>query len=246
MCGIAGIADLSGRPVDRALLRAMTTVQAHRGPDGEGFVCRGGVGLGHRRLAIIDLVTGDQPMASDDGSVRIVFNGEIYNFRELRRELEARGAPIPHVIGHGGHPPRLRGRRPGLRAAAARHVRLRHPRRARPPPLPRPRPGRDQAARLLRWDGRRLLFASEIKGILEDPAVSRDLDLEALGQYLTFHYVPAPRTIFRAIRKLPPASTLVLSLDGGEPVVSRYWSLRFAPDARRDGARVDRAAARDS
>src|SRR5207245_7897358 len=74
------------------------------------------------------------------------------------------------------------------------------------------------------------LFASEIKAILEDRAVSRDLDLEALGQYLTFHYVPAPRTIFSAIRKLPPASTLILPLKGGEPIVSRYWSLRFAPD----------------
>jgi len=82
------------------------------------------------------------------------------------------------------------------------------------------------------WDGRRLLFASEIKGILEDATVPRDLDLEALGQYLTFHYVPAPRTIFASIRKLPPASTLVLSLDGGEPVISRYWSLRFTPDTR--------------
>jgi len=92
MCGIAGIADLSDRPVDGALLRAMTAVQSHRGPDGEAIVCRGAAGLGHRRLAIIDLVTGDQPMTSDDGSVRIVFNGEIYNFRELRSELEARGA----------------------------------------------------------------------------------------------------------------------------------------------------------
>ena len=87
MCGIAGIVDLSGRPVDRALLRAMTSVQAHRGPDGEGIVCRSGAGLGHRRLAIIDLATGDQPMASDDGAIRIVFNGEIYNFRDLRRDL---------------------------------------------------------------------------------------------------------------------------------------------------------------
>src|SRR5262245_3782282 len=92
MCGIAGIADTTGRPVGRALLRAMTSVLAHRGPDGEDFVCRGGVGLGHRRLAIIDLATGDQPMATEDGAVQIVFNGEIYNFRELRRELEACGA----------------------------------------------------------------------------------------------------------------------------------------------------------
>jgi asparagine synthase (glutamine-hydrolysing) len=92
MCGIAGIADVAGGVADEALLRAMTSVQAHRGPDGEAVVCRGPVGLGHRRLAIIDLNTGDQPMANEDGSIWIVFNGEIYNFHELRRELEARGA----------------------------------------------------------------------------------------------------------------------------------------------------------
>src|SRR5262245_7503833 len=92
MCGIAGIVDTTGAPVDARLLEAMTAAQAHRGPDGQAVVCRGGAGLGHRRLAIIDLVTGDQPMASDDGRAWIVFNGEIYNYRELRRDLEARGA----------------------------------------------------------------------------------------------------------------------------------------------------------
>lgn len=231
MCGIAGIADLTGRPVDSALLRAMTAVQAHRGPDGEAIVCREGVGLGHRRLAIIDLATGDQPMANDDGSVRIVFNGEIYNFRELRRDLEAGGAQFrtssdTEVIlraYEAGGPDCVRSLR-GMFAFAILDE------RARRLVLARDRAGIKPL--VYAWDGRRLLFASEIKGILEDPAVARDFDLDALGQYLTFHYVPAPRTIFRSIRKLPPASTLVLPLDGGEPVVSRYWSLRFAPDAR--------------
>src|SRR5438132_13202845 len=92
MCGITGIVDLTGRPVDGALLRSMTTVIAHRRPDGDDIVCRGSAGHGHRRLAIIDLVTGDQPMVSDDGLIRITFNGEIYNFRELHRDLEARRA----------------------------------------------------------------------------------------------------------------------------------------------------------
>jgi asparagine synthase (glutamine-hydrolysing) len=82
------------------------------------------------------------------------------------------------------------------------------------------------------WDGRRLLFASEIKAIVEDQTVARDLDPDALGEYLTFHYVPAPRTIFASVRKLPPASLLVLPLDGGAPEISRYWRLRFAPDPR--------------
>lgn len=230
MCGIAGVTDLSGRPVDGALLRAMTAVQSHRGPDGEGVVCRGGAGLGHRRLAIIDLVSGAQPMASDDGSVQIVFNGEIYNFRELRTALAARGARFrtesdTEVIlrAYEAEGPDCVRQLRGMFAFAILDE------RARRLLLARDRAGIKPL--VYAWDGRRLLFASEIKAILEDPAVSRDMDLEALGQYLTFHYVPAPRTIFRAIRKLPPASTLTLSLDGGEPEVSRYWNLRFAPDA---------------
>ena len=229
MCGIAGIVDQTGRPVDGALLRAMTGILAHRGPDGDGIVCRGGAGLGHRRLAIIDLVTGDQPMVSDDGSVRIVFNGEIYNFRELRRRLEARGARFytesdTEVILRAYEtdgPDCVRQLR-GMFAFAILDE------RARRLVLARDRAGIKPL--VYAWDGRRLLFASEIKAILEEPAVARDIDVEALGQYLTFHYVPAPRTIFTAIRKLPPASTLILPLDGGEPVVSRYWSLRFVPD----------------
>src|SRR3990172_7724440 len=173
MCGIAGIADLSGRPVDGALLRAMTEVQSHRGPDGEGIFCRGAAGLGHRRLAIIDLVTGDQPMASDDGSVRIVFNGEIYNFRELRTALEARGARFrtesdTEVIlrAYEADGPdcvrQLRGMFAfGILDERARRLFL----------------ARDRAGikpLVYSWDGRRLLFASEIKGILEDHGVPRD------------------------------------------------------------------------
>jgi len=231
MCGIAGIIDQTGRPVDGALLQAMTAVQAHRGPDGEAIVCRGAAGLGHRRLAIIDLATGDQPMASDDGSVRIVFNGEIYNFRELRRDLESRGTRFrttsdTEVIlrAYEAEGPDCVRRLRGMFAFAILDE------RARRLVLARDRAGIKPL--VYAWNGQRLLFASEIKGILEDTTVSRDLDLDALGQYLTFHYVPAPRTIFRSIRKLPPASTLVLSLDGGEPVVSRYWSLRFEPNTR--------------
>jgi asparagine synthase (glutamine-hydrolysing) len=243
MCGIAGIADLTGRPVDTALLRAMTSVQAHRGPDGEDIVCRGGVGLGHRRLAIIDLATGDQPMANDDGTVRIVFNGEIYNFRELRRDLEARGTRFrtnsdTEVIlrAYEAEGPDCVRKLRGMFAFAILDE------RARRLVLARDRAGIKPL--VYAWDGQRLLFASEIKGILEDGAVARDLDLDALGQYLTFHYVPAPRTIFRSIRKLPPASTLVLSLDGGEPVVSQYWSLRFAPNVRvTEGEWVERLRA---
>ena len=231
MCGIAGIANGGGQPADEALLRAMTGVQAHRGPDGEGFVCRGPVGLGHRRLAIIDLVTGEQPMSSDDRRVWVVFNGEIYNFRQLRVELESRGACFrtasdtevllrAYEMYGLACVERLRGMFAVaiLDERAGRLVLMRD--RLGIKPL------------VYAWDGRRLLFASEIKGILQEPSVSREIDQEAIADYLTYHYVSAPRTIFRAIRKLPPASTLVLPLGGGEPEVRRYWQLRFAPDHR--------------
>src|SRR6266567_5751951 len=230
MCGIAGIADVTGRPVDERLLRAMTAVQAHRGPDGEGFVCRGAVGLGHRRLAIIDLSTGDQPMSSDDRRVWIVFNGEIYNFRELRQDLEAAGARFrtrsdTEVIlrAYEAEGPACVSRLRGMFAFAILDE------RARRLVLARDRVGIKPL--VYSWDGRRLLFASEIKGIIEDATVSRDLDREALAEYLTYHCVPSPRTIFASIRKLPPASIVVLPLDGGAPEISSYWRLRFAPEA---------------
>jgi asparagine synthase (glutamine-hydrolysing) len=248
MCGIAGIADVTGRPVDERLLQAMTSVQAHRGPDGEAVVCRGAAGLGHRRLAIIDLSTGDQPMSSDDGHVWIVFNGEIYNYRELRRELETLGARfrtqsdtevILRAYESGG--PACVSQLRGMFAFAILDERRRHLL------LARDRVGIKPL--VYSWDGRRLLFASEIKGIVEDPTVARDLDAEALGEYLTYHYVPAPRTIFASVRKLPPASLLVLPLDGGVPEITRYWRLRFAPEPKVaeaewiDGLRVQLADA---
>ncbi len=231
MCGIAGIADVTGRPVERTLLRAMTTVLAHRGPDGEAVVCRGAVGLGHRRLAIIDLSTGDQPMSSDDSQVWIVFSGEIYNFRELRQELEAAGARFrtqsdTEVIlrAYEADGPACVRRLRGMFAFAILDE------RARRLVLARDRVGIKPL--VYSWDGRRLLFASEIKAIVEDATVPRDLDPDALGEYLTYHYVPAPKTIFASVRKLPPASILVLPLDGGAPEISRYWSLRYAPDSK--------------
>lgn len=229
MCGIAGLVDVSGRPADGQLASAMTAVQRHRGPDGDAIVCRGPVALGHRRLAIIDLATGDQPMANDDDSIWIVFNGEIYNFRELRRELEARGARFrttsdTEVIlrAYELEGPDCVNRLRGMFAFAILDE------RARRVFLARDRVGIKPL--VYHWDGRRLLFASELKGILQDPSIPRELDEHALGDYLTHLYIPAPRTIFTAIRKLPPACSLLLSLDGGQPVISRYWNLVFAPE----------------
>jgi asparagine synthase (glutamine-hydrolysing) len=232
MCGIAGIFLQGGGTVGEQPLRAMTTCLAHRGPDGDGFFRHGPVGLGHRRLAIIDLVTGDQPMSSEDVAVTVVFNGEIYNFRELRRVLEARGrrfrtASDTEVILHAYEEYGL---------DCLRHLRgmfafaIWDERRHRLF-LARDRVGIKPL--VYAWDGERLLFASEPKAILEDPAIPRRIDWEALRDYLTLHYIPSPRTVFADIRKLPPGCFLTVGLDGGAPKVQRYWDLRFEPDGRR-------------
>jgi asparagine synthase (glutamine-hydrolysing) len=189
------------------------------------------VGLGHRRLAIIDLSTGDQPMASADGSAWIIYNGEVYNYRELRQELIEQGfrfrttsdteVVLTAYLAWG---PECVRRLRGMFAFAV------WDQRGRRLFLARDRVGIKPL--VYAWDGRALRFASELKAILEDAAVPRELDWEAVRDYFTYHYIPAPRTIFQGIRKLPPASYLVCSLDGGEPEVVRYWDLRMAPEAR--------------
>jgi len=228
MCGIAGIARRDGGPIDTVLLRRMTDVLAHRGPDGEGFHVTGSVGLGHRRLAIIDVVGGVQPMLSADGAVAITYNGEVYNFRELRSELEARGfrfrttsdtEVVLHAYEAWGEeaPRRLR----GMFAFAISDLRRRQLFLAR-----------DRAGikpLVYSWDGRCLRFGSELKALLQDRALSRELDWSAVAEYFRHGYITSPRTIFTAIRKLPPASYLVCSLDRGEPRIARYWDLQFTP-----------------
>jgi asparagine synthase (glutamine-hydrolysing) len=231
MCGIAGIFRQDQAPVDHTLLRRMTDVLAHRGPDGEGFHVEGGVGLGHRRLAIIDVSGGAQPMASAHGLTWITYNGEIYNYSELRRELEAGGARFRTtsdtevlIAAYDAWGVECLSRLRGMFAFAIWDARRRRI------VLARDRVGIKPL--VYAWDGRCLRFASEIKAILEDADVPRELDWDALRDYLTYLYVPAPRTIFRGIQKLPPASYLVLSLDGGEPEIGSYWDLRMVPDHR--------------
>ncbi len=230
MCGIAGLLRLDGAPVDPAIVRRMTDILAHRGPDGEGFHVDGPVGLGHRRLAIIDLAGGRQPMATADGAIWITYNGEIYNYREIRRELgglgfDLRSASDTEVIlaAYEAWGVGCLGRLRGMFAFAIWDGRRRRIFMARDRVGIKPL--------VYAWDGRCLRFASEIKALLEDPAVSRELDWGAVRDYLTHHYVSAPRTIFRGIQKLPPASYLLCSLDGSEPKVESYWDLHMAPDA---------------
>jgi asparagine synthase (glutamine-hydrolysing) len=228
MCGIAGILRQDGAPIDGALLRRMTDVLAHRGPDGEGFHVAGPIGLGHRRLAIIDVVGGAQPMLSADGAVAITYNGEVYNFRELRAELQARGfrfrttsdtEVVLHAYEAWGEAALRRLR--GMFAFAISDLRRRQLF------LARDRVGIKPL--VYAWDGRCLRFGSEIKALLQDGALSRELDWAAVDEYFRHGYITSPRTIFSSIRKLPPASYLVCSLDRGEPRIARYWDLKFTP-----------------
>lgn len=229
MCGVAGQFRADGGTVDRAVVRRMTDVLRHRGPDGDGFFFDGPVGLGHRRLAIIDLAGGSQPMSTADGTIWITYNGEVYNYRELREELVRLGFVFrttsdTEVILHGYQAWGVRclERLRGMFAFAIWDGRRRRMF------LARDRVGIKPL--VYSWDGRCLRFASEVKAILEDGEVPREIDWDALMDYVSFLYVPGPRSIFGAIRKLPPASYLLCSLDGDGPEIHRYWDLRMAPD----------------
>lgn len=228
MCGFAGKFCFDpARAVDPGLLTAMTDAVRHRGPDADGFYVSEGIGLGHRRLSIIDLSTGDQPLSNEDGTIWTVFNGEIYNFAEVRRELEAHGHRFrtrsdTEVLVHGYEQwgealvERLRGM---FAFAVWDETRRRLV-------LARDRIGVKPLHYAL-VDGA-IVFGSEIKSVLLDPAVPRDWSPEAIDAYLTLLYVPAPDTVFSAIRKLPPAHVLVA--EAGRVQVSRYWDLHFRGD----------------
>jgi asparagine synthase (glutamine-hydrolysing) len=228
MCGIAGVLDVGGRPVDTSLLRRMIGAVAHRGPDATGLHAGGPVGLAHARLSIIDVAGGRQPMASRDGSLWITFNGEIFNHVELRETLQARG----HVFASRSDTEVI------LAAYAAR--------------------GEDcvedfngQWAFAL-WDARRrrlllsrdrlgvrplfhartscgLVFGSEIKALLAHPDVPRELDLYGLDDVFTVWSTLAPRTVFRGVEELPPGHSMVVEADGRARLI-RHWELDY-PEA---------------
>lgn len=229
MCGIAGLYDTKGsRPFDRALATAMGDALAHRGPDGAGLHIEPGLALVHRRLAIIDIAGGDQPMRTADGALTLVFNGEIYNYVELREALQAKGAVFrtrsdTEVLLHGwrcwgeGLLPRLSGMFAfALWDAGERALIL-----ARDPFGKKPL----HYAELP--DGS-LAFASEIKALLRLGEVRRDLDPEAVEDFFAYGYVPDPKTIYRSIRKLEPAHWLV-ARRGRATRIRRYWSILETP-----------------
>lgn len=233
MCGICGIIDLTGQPIDQDILRRMADTLAHRGPDAEGFYYNpavGGspaVGLAHRRLSIIDIATGQQPLANEDGTVWIVFNGEIYNYLDVREELLHKGhvfktrsdtETIVHAFEEWGEScvDRLR----GMFAFAIwdeNRQRLF---------VVRDRLGIKPL--YYYWDGKTLIFGSEIKAIVANPRVARTLNLEALCDYFTLLYIPAPKSIFQNIHKLEAGH--VLTLAAGTVKIQQYWDLHFHPD----------------
>ena len=229
MCGIAGYVD-AALPADegRAMLESMCAALVHRGPDDQGLTADAGAGLGMRRLSIIDLSGGHQPMSSDDGSRTIVFNGEIYNFRGLRDELRARGCRFrtesdTEVIlrAYEEYGPGCVHRLNGMFAFAIRDA------RDRSLFIARDRLGVKPL--YYHWDGTRLLFASEMKALVASGRVRRRLNELALWDYLTFRYVPQPESIWTGIAKLPPAHTLTLR-DGGSPQIARYWDIPVDDD----------------
>ncbi|MFQ5723074.1 MAG: asparagine synthase (glutamine-hydrolyzing) [Terriglobia bacterium] len=218
MCGICGFAGLR----DQALLERMTALLAHRGPDSVGFFSSPEASLGFRRLSLIDLTTGDQPLANEDGSVRLVLNGEIYNYRELRAELAARhrfathsdAEVVVHLYEEAGEA--LLERLQGMFAfalwdAPRQRLLLARDRLGIKPLYYAPRPGA-------------FYFASEAKAILANPQLPRRLNPRAVTRLLTYLYLPGPETLVEGVHRLPPGCWL--TWQDGQTCRGRYWSLR--------------------
>lgn len=227
MCGVCGIVNKSNQPVSLELLQDMTRTMRHRGPDDEGFYSRQNVGLGFQRLSIIDLSGGHQPMSNEDDSLWIVFNGEIYNFQSLREELEKTGRHrfkthsdteiILHLYEE--HSEACVERLRGMFAFAIWDI------KNQTLFLARDRFGKKP---LVYADlSNSFLFSSELKCLLKHPDVRKDIDYTAIDHYLTYQYIPSPMTIFKSVRKLPPAHTLTWK--AGKTTLRHYWELKYLP-----------------
>ena len=223
MCGICGFINFNGNAADANLLDRMTDKLVHRGPDSRGVLLHGNVALGHRRLSIIDLSdAGRQPMQNEDGTITVVFNGEIYNFQSLRTRLESKGhifkshtdtEVIVHLYEEMGENclSELR----GMFAFAI------FDKRNKAVFIARDRVGKKPLVYTLFNNS--FYFASEIKSILEAPGIKRDADHDALLRYMSFIYVPSPFTAFKNISKLPPGCSLMAK--NGKVEIKRYWKL---------------------
>jgi asparagine synthase (glutamine-hydrolysing) len=227
MCGICGVISLQpGAPAEQSILMQMTEALRHRGPDDEGYYSDDQASFGVRRLSVIDLETGRQPISNESGEVWVVYNGEIYNFREVRAGLEQRGHLFKtqadtEVIVHAyeEYGPECVILFNGMFAFALWDA------RARRLVLARDRLG---IKPLYYWCGPdRLVFASELKAMMLHPQVPRQVDLEALDLFLTLEYIPAPRTIYGGVVKLLPGHLLVV--EDGKLKVTQYWDVPYRP-----------------
>lgn len=234
MCGIVGIAAFAGgRPPARHQLEAMCATLVHRGPDDQGIEIGGGVGLGMRRLSIIDVQGGHQPISNEDGTVLTVLNGEIYNFRELRRDLEGRGHRFAtktdtEVIVHayeeyGRRCPEFLN---GMFAFAVHDTRRRRLLLARDHIGIKPL--------YYMFAPPYLVWGSEIKSLLASGLVERELDLDGLAQFLAWEYVPGAATLLRAVRKLEPGHLIEIDLDDPRCEPQAYWDV--PPDGQQGRA----------
>ncbi len=224
MCGIAGIIRLDGGPVEEERLRAMNRAMVHRGPDGEGFWNETGTGLAHLRLAIIDLATGDQPMFNEDATVLVIFNGEIYNFLDLKPELQSCGhvfrtnsdtEVLVHAYEEWGCA--MVSKLNGMFAFALYDTRKRKLFIAR---------DRLGVKPLYYYLGRDVfVFASEMGGMIASGLLPRDIDPVALELYLHYQYIPSPHTIYRDVKKLAPAEYTELDLATRQIKRASYWDI---------------------
>src|SRR5947209_6708043 len=231
MCGICGIFEFQRRDtIPESLVRRMTDTIIHRGPDDEGIFVDQGLGFGFRRLSIIDLAGGHQPLSNEDGRIWVMLNGEIYNFTELRDDLISRGhqfrtrsdtEAVVHLYEEYGEDcfRRLR----GMFAIAIWDS------RQRKLLLARDRVGKKPL--FYAADEQRVLFGSELKALLAGDSLSRTIDQEALADYFSFGYLPAPQTIYRSVRKVLPGHYLVASQKELREV--SYWDFSFAETENR-------------
>lgn len=225
MCGICGIYQLNGAEVEQNVLVRMNAVLKHRGPDDEGFYVGSQIGMAHRRLSIIDLSGGHQPLCNEDESVWIAYNGEIYNYQDLRGELTKKGHQfrthsdtevIVHLYEEYG--PQLLKKLRGMFAFAIWDD------KQRSLLLARDRLG--QKPLYYTCQGNTFLFASEIKAILQHPSVKPEVNLSAIYDFLSYQYIPSPQTAFAGIHKLPSASYLLYK--NSKITIEKYWELDFS------------------